>query len=394
MNEKEKFMKEAIKEAIKAQGREFSSIIAAALRESQQNSAQAIIKTIESLKGTPVTGGNYPKVEDIMKMQAELFRDITKAQNQEFSALISTALQESQRQSTQAIIAALGQMQGRPMSYVPSPQSWGNQEDIPAFSNPQTESNHFSLAPTSVISPEKDYSEIETNELLSTENVDETVTGSKKKKKKKKKNRNSSADNVETIENDIIEDETPFLVTPVQKKKTIVSALPEMPVVEDKPFSNSNDWGFGSYNENTTDNNLQEDNSWGQAFSETYQRETSEEITDWSWDNQTEENSADEEYSAEGQDWEWDYEYEEVPEGEYIEGEEGQDWEWDYEYEEVEEEPAYGFVDPEADLPTYQEEIVQTSEIILSKEFELILLGMEDENYHDPYLENNESIGF
>ncbi len=383
-----------VEEAIKAQGREFSSIIAAALRESQQNSAQAIIKTIESLKGTSVASGNSPKVEDIMKMQAELFRDIAKAQNQEFSALISAALQESQRQSTQAIIAALGQMQGRTMNYVPAPQNWTIPEDSSAFKYAQPETNPFSLAPTPVVAPEKDYSELDNNDILATENIDEAVASGKKKKKKKKKNRNNNADNIETIENDIIEDETPFLATPVQKKTTVVSALPEMPTVEDKPFSSGNDWGFGSYNENTSDNDLQEDNSWGQTFSDTYQNENSNELSDWSWDYQTEANTADEGYSEEGQDWEWDYEYEEVPEGEYVEGEEGQDWEWDYEYEEVEDEPASGFIDPEADLPTYQEDIVQSSEIILSKDFELVLLGMEDENYHDPYLENNESIGY
>lgn len=383
-----------VEEAIKAQGREFSSIIAAALRESQQNSAQAIIKTIESLKGTPVASGNSPKVEDIMKMQAELFRDIAKAQNQEFSALISTALQESQRQSTQAIIAALGQMQGRPMNYVPAPQNWGGSEDYSAFNHVQTEVPAFSLAPASVVAPEKDYSELDNNELLETGTTEDITTSSKKKKKKKKKNRNNNADNIETAENDIIEDETPFLANPVQKKTTVVSALPEMPAIEDKPFSNGDDWGFGSYNENTSNNDLQEDNSWGQAFSDTYQSDNSNELTDWSWDYQTEDNTTNEEYSEEGQDWEWDYEYEEVPEGEYVEGEEGQDWEWDYEYEEVEDEPTSGFIDPEADLPTYQEDIVQSSEIILSKDFELILLGMEDENYHDPYLENNESIGY
>ncbi len=383
----------SVEEAIKAQGREFSSIIAAALRESQQNSAQAIIKTIESLKGSTVTSGNSPKVEDIMKMQAELFRDIAKAQNQEFSALISTALQESQKQSTQAIIAALGQMQGRPMNYVPAPQNWGTVEDTSAFNYNQTEQNPFSLAPASVITPEKDYSELDT-ELTIAETAEETVVGSgKKKKKKKKKNRNNNVDAVETTENDVVEDETPFLATPVQKKKTIVSALPEMPVVEDKPFNNSEDWGFGSYESNQSDN-TQDDNSWGQAFAETYQAESSEESADWNWDYQTDDPASNEEYAGEGQDWEWDYEYEEVPEGEYIEGEEGQDWEWDYEYEETEEEPSYGFVDPEADLPTYQEDIVQSSEIILSKDFELILLGMDDENYRDPYLENNENIGY
>lgn len=105
---------ESVEQALKAQGKEFSSIISMALKESQKNSAQTIIETLETLKkDTGLTQGtqNNLKVEEIMRMQANLFRDIARAQNQEFSALISSALRESQRQSTQAIIAALSQLQ-------------------------------------------------------------------------------------------------------------------------------------------------------------------------------------------------------------------------------------------------------------------------------------------
>ena len=58
-----------VEEAIRAQGREFSSIISSALRESQQNSAQTIIKTLQSLKGSPLNAGaSTPNVEEIMKI--------------------------------------------------------------------------------------------------------------------------------------------------------------------------------------------------------------------------------------------------------------------------------------------------------------------------------------
>ena len=72
-----------------------------------------------------------------MRMQANLFRDIARAQNQEFSALISSALKESQRQSTEAIIAALSQLQTAPVQTVavPVPMPAGNRE-IPAALQP------------------------------------------------------------------------------------------------------------------------------------------------------------------------------------------------------------------------------------------------------------------
>ena len=115
---------ESVEQALKAQGKEFSSIISMALKESQKNSAQTIIETLETLKkdSTVSAGGqNNLKVEEIMRMQANLFRDIARAQNQEFSALISSALKESQRQSTEAIIAALSQLQTAPVQTVAVP---------------------------------------------------------------------------------------------------------------------------------------------------------------------------------------------------------------------------------------------------------------------------------
>ena len=131
---------ESVEQALKAQGKEFSSIISMALKESQKNSAQTIIETLETLKkdSTVSAGGqNNLKVEEIMRMQANLFRDIARAQNQEFSALISSALKESQRQSTEAIIAALSQLQTAPVQTVavPVPMPAVNRE-IPAALQP------------------------------------------------------------------------------------------------------------------------------------------------------------------------------------------------------------------------------------------------------------------
>lgn len=391
---KKQMSMENVEEALKAQGREFSSIIASALRESQQNSAQAIIRTIESLKGTAAGGGsNTPKVEDIMKMQADLFRDIARAQNQEFSSLIASALQESQKQSTQAIIAALGQMQGRPVSYAPQPAQtaptfWPAPTPAPAapvfFDNTSSSGEQtVSLEPEPIITPDKDYTLTEPAE----ESAVETDTiGSKKKKKKKKKNRGNDVENT-TAEDDT----TPILAKPIQKKKTIISALPEMPVVEDKPQDTASDWGFGDYTSSAQENTVLQ-TPVADAETETEAPAETTEDQDWNWEYQPEEETAGETPSEDGEGWEW--EYEEVPEDEAVEGEEGEDWEWEYEeVPEDENEQAYEFEDPEADLPHSPEDFVEASEIIIPDNFELLLTGMEDPDYQDPYLENNDNIG-
>lgn len=392
---KKQMSMENVEEALKAQGREFSSIIASALRESQQNSAQAIIRTIESLKGTAAGGGsNTPKVEDIMKMQADLFRDIARAQNQEFSSLIASALQESQKQSTQAIIAALGQMQGRPVSYAPQPAQtastfWPAPAPAPAapafFDNTSSSGEQtVSLEPEPIITPDKDYTLTEAAE----ESAVETETaGSKKKKKKKKKNRGNDVENT-TAEDDT----TPILAKPIQKKKTIISALPEMPVVEDKPQDTASDWGFGDYTSSAQENTVLQ-TPVADAETETEAPAETTEDQDWNWEYQPEEGeTADVSLSEDGEGWEW--EYEEVPEDEAVEGEEGEDWEWEYEeVPEDENEQAYEFEDPEADLPHSPEDFVEASEIIIPDNFELLLTGMESADYQDPYLENNDNIG-
>ncbi len=391
---KKQMSMENVEEALKAQGREFSSIIASALRESQQNSAQAIIRTIESLKGTAAGGGsNTPKVEDIMKMQADLFRDIARAQNQEFSSLIASALQESQKQSTQAIIAALGQMQGRPVSYAPQPAQtapsfWPAPAPAPAapafFDNTSSSGEQtVSLEPEPIITPDKDYTLTEAAEESA---VETDTVGSKKKKKKKKKNRGNDVENT-TAEDDT----TPILAKPIQKKKTIISALPEMPVIEDKPQDTASDWGFGDYTSSAQENTVLQ-TPVADAETETEAPAETTEDQDWNWEYQPEEETAGETPSEDGEGWEW--EYEEVPEDEAVEGEEGEDWEWEYEeVPEDEDEQAYGFEDPEADLPHSPEDFVEVSEIIIPDNFELLLTGMESADYQDPYLENNDNIG-
>lgn len=188
---------ESVEQALKAQGKEFSSIISMALKESQKNSAQTIIETLETLKkdSTVSAGGqNNLKVEEIMRMQANLFRDIARAQNQEFSALISSALKESQRQSTEAIIAALSQLQTAPVQTVAVPMPAVNRE-IPAALQPAVHERPAApqMPEPTVSTPMIDKyldgvdKEEETEEKANAATIEETPK--KKKKKKKKKNR-------------------------------------------------------------------------------------------------------------------------------------------------------------------------------------------------------------
>ena len=203
---------ESVEQALKAQGKEFSSIISMALKESQKNSAQTIIETLETLKkdSTVSAGGqNNLKVEEIMRMQANLFRDIARAQNQEFSALISSALKESQRQSTEAIIAALSQLQTAPVQTVavPVPMPAVNRE-IPAALQPAVHERPAApqMPEPTVSTPMIDKyldgvdEEEETEEKANATVIEETPK--KKKKKKKKKNREAENGTTGTVDDE------------------------------------------------------------------------------------------------------------------------------------------------------------------------------------------------
>lgn len=358
-----------VEEAIKAQGREFSSIISTALRESQQNSAQTIIKTLEGLKDSGIGGAtSASNIEDIMKMQADLFRDITQAQNREFSHLISTALKESQKQSTDAIIAALSQL--RPVAAVTS-EALAPQEDYAE----DVEKPSSALILKKIISPQKDY-------LLNREEAkEEEISESKKKKKKKKKKQNQS-DGVDMPEN--IETDIPIVAQPLHNTQTIISALPDMPIVEDTPSDDAFNWGLGvdSIFKKTDDivssslpDNVKDD----------------EVESDWTYQTTSDGELADNINGTEGQDWEW--EYEEVPYSDDAEGTEGQDWEW--EYEEVPENEAVQEFGAESDLTgtSALQNISNASEIILPSDFEILLIGMESDAFRDPYLENSYNMG-
>lgn len=90
------------------------------------------------------------------------------------------------------------------------------------------------------------------------------------------------------------------------------------------------------------------------------------------------------------------WEYEEVPADAETAGEENGDWEWEYENtpaaaaeteDEVYEEAAA------EDSSLSPDEFAQTSEIVVDSLPQFVLLGLEDEKFRDPYIENSDNIG-
>ena len=509
---------ESVEQALKAQGKEFSSIISMALKESQKNSAQTIIETLETLKkdSTVSAGGqNNLKVEEIMRMQANLFRDIARAQNQEFSALISSALKESQRQSTEAIIAALSQLQTAPVQTVAVPMPAVNRE-IPAALQPAVHERPAApqMPEPTVSTPMIDKyldgvdKEEETEEKANAAVIEETPK--KKKKKKKKKNREAENGTTGTVDDESDEmpageekprqetktetpaaggaekekapaeskvsapaaDETPKAaeasnsaaretptgktekedkkaareaaaektteekaqpaeekakpaesapkadktatskpepaaaaeegkepqISPMLRKlMTISTAFADVQDIKDSDPGDDWGWGFGGSDSEKTDNAAGGSDGYGfETDDDGYSAATTADAgdgEDWEWEY--EEVPADAEMSGEeGEDWEW--EYEEVPADAETAGEENGDWEWEYENtpaaaaeteDEVYEEAAA------EDSSLSPDEFAQTSEIVVDSLPQFVLLGLEDEKFRDPYIENSDNIG-
>ncbi len=509
---------ESVEQALKAQGKEFSSIISMALKESQKNSAQTIIETLESLKKDATLGGgqNNLKVEEIMRMQANLFRDIARAQNQEFSALISSALKESQRQSTEAIIAALSQLQTAPVQTVavpmpmpmPAPVAASRELPVDAVSAayetpvPVDKKAEEKTVETPMINkylpedPEADTEETpapaaETIPSVAAETVPTAAAAAEdapKKKKKKKKKKNRDAENtVTTDESDIneskqteqpqspnaslektkeenkkelpdnkAESETvsqplaeqakektatpttaevvntaktvaeqaaqpaaskenePQISPMLRKLMTISTAFADTENIKDNDISDDWDWGFSETNTTTsnTENYASEATGLGTSYSQAAEnddyslqtdddgafddvQEVSADGEDWEWEY--EEVPADAAVEgSEGEDWEW--EYEEVPADAAVEGSEGEDWEWEYEdsaaSEETEAEESFDYEIAEDEYNDQSpEQFAQNSEIVLETFPQLVLLGLEDEKFRDPYIENSDNIG-
>jgi len=490
-----------VEQAIKAQGKEFSSIISAAIKESQKNSTQTIIETIEELKKSSHGDNNKEpvsavKIEEIMKMQANLFRDIAKAQNQEFSSLISSALKESQKQSTLAIISALRQFsaaQTAPAygnygaypqssvwpdpaaSYQPVPENILPAEEIPASpqveekipeATPVTQENNTASVSESLSEIENSLIDFEENNSsdtgeVSVDIIEELENTEPKKKKKKKKKKNKEGNTTETVvdENEdlsailtealapspekqapiipaatspaqppvqtiaqlidkpasapaeVKKQESPSPTQAPQRKLTMPDAIPSLPELSqivDKD-QQEEDWGWGISTSAVEEENYSAPvNEWQSpkkeiaAQTETPASADDNSENDWEWEYEEVSENAE---GVEGEDWEW--EYEEVPEN--AEGAEGEDWEWEYEevsenaegvegedweweYEEVPEESPV----PETLASTAEnmEQALTTSEIVVDSPFNIILMGIEDNGFKDPYIEEgNETAG-
>lgn len=97
-----------LKETTKSQKEELSSIISTAIKESQKVSTQALIESFKKISEekipTPITyAASSPKGQPAM----ESVEQALKAQGKEFSSIISMALKESQKNSAQTIIETL-----------------------------------------------------------------------------------------------------------------------------------------------------------------------------------------------------------------------------------------------------------------------------------------------
>lgn len=450
---------ESVEQALKAQGKEFSSIITAALKESQKNSAQAIIETIESLhkevpKAVTDSSANL-KIEEIMKMQAELFREISKSQREEFSHFVASALKESQKQSAETIAAALEQVRSiAPVAAAPREPVYVQQ---PVLTKPRATSameEHYNNVGVTLSHPqalkpisdeELDYEEdsltsvdedSDDNLLSSDNDVDGNEEAPKKKKKKKKKKNKNNPEAVESlpIENNQAESvatvsTAPALDNTLQAAEEVASPVTVLEISD----SDAEDWGWG-YGTSPAE----ESKPTISEPASTVRQEVLDMLGDdpdinpkWAEENHslqtTSENSLSDNYTTDNdvameesntdQDWEWEYEEVDGEEGqdwewdyEEVEGEEGQDWEW--EYEEVEEDAAesstgdweWEYDDKESSESAGEasEDILNqaelsaeyeyvTEEVIEVPHFDFILLGLEDASFVDPYIENTEA---
>ena len=166
-----------------------------------------------------------------------------------------------------------------------------------------------------------------------------------------------------------------------------------MPVIEDNPIDSASDWGFGSTTSSSSvDSNLAPVKNEAESQLDTTEQESANEGDGWTWEYQPEDAEGETVSGQEGQDWEW--EYEEVPEeesvGEELSGTEGQDWEWEYEEVPDDEQAATAEVLQE---PVVPEQIVQSSEIVVPRDFEIILAGIDDDAEKDPYFDTVNSVG-
>ena len=363
----------SVEEAIKAQGKEFSSIISNAIKESQKHSTQTIVETLEEMKNknlAAVAGGNGTalNVEEIIKMQANLFRDITRAQNQEFSSLISNALKESQKQSTMAIISALRQVAapGTTPSYGGAYGSYPQSAIWPDPSTGESEDEEDTEEENTLTS--------DSENQAATDGSGADGTQKKKKKKKKKKNNLQATDEAgifttqpaasvpaQTVEqlvskqreieaaaapiqsisqlvSQLPEEQRPQPLKqpepepepepqpapqPAPRKKTMpetILRLPEISNIVDREEKSDDDWGWGNNSESKPAAQTKPAVKQPEPQPAPVANAASASDDDgWEW------GYADADNGTEGQDWEW--EYEEVPAA----GVEGQDWEWEYE---------------------------------------------------------------
>ena len=281
-------------------------------------------------------------VDDLVKAQSAFLKETTKSQKEELSSIISTAIKESQKVSTQALIESFKKISEEK---IPTPITY-------AASSPKGQPAMESVE-QALKAQGKEFSSIISMAL-------------------KESQKNSAQTIIETLE--------------TLKKDSTVSA------------GGSDGYGFETDDDGysaatTADAGDGEDWEWEYEEVPADAEMSGEEGEDWEWEY--EEVPADAEASGEeGEDWEW--EYEEVPADAETAGEENGDWEWEYENtpaaaaeteDEVYEEAAA------EDSSLSPDEFAQTSEIVVDSLPQFVLLGLEDEKFRDPYIENSDNIG-
>ena len=410
-----------IENIIKTQGREFYSVIAAALRESQKNSTQSIIKTIENLNAS-ASSALPQTTEEIVKAQTQLFREITKEQNKEFSETIAKALKEGQKQSTEAIIELIKHLP--PVVKIDVPQvlqSVVEKVIEPAVSAKKNDAVAVQPA-TNVVEKTVKAAEVPVNSA-----EQPVVDAEPKKKKKKKKKKNKAADQADynLPQDDAVE------LSGADTAKYDKSSSDIFVEMQQEPEDSAASWGFVR-NEKLKKQKVPEisegENLQFEEFEESVPAD--DELQNDEYITAGDGTSEEEYFGEEGKDWEWDYEEitdendaaqeagdndisvdevgdddisvdefapKELSDEELLAGEEGKDWEWDY--EEIEDEapePEENEIEfeestdePEDNEPEQEENIIaERSEIVIPEDFRVLLVGLDADKFEDPYIEN------
>lgn len=323
-------------------------------------------------------------MEKLVTTQSDLYRNIAEHQTKEISAIITLALKESQKISTQNIIDALKNLPkaqiiapseavfspSRPLQDLPQ-----DQEPIPSFSEDEVPVQNIKAESDTLIEeqPSSLYDKEPINDISATQPVESNFTSEeealpKKKKKKKKKNKNKNNDLLLAEEPKPSSDDA-FLPVTAQNDDDFAVLENSPSSFEDLPFSN-NELSEKNASENivssfsaddevaeqnvkektTTEDNVsspkRKKHIWDRDFAEDIATQKDDSVSeeepvalsspeDWGW-SETSDLTNESLVDSEPEKNNPPLSLEENSTTDNDEGIEGQDWEWSYEYEEPE----------------------------------------------------------